>query len=90
MGLSNTIATIPGIVGNILTGWILHAHNDNWSLVFLVAAGVYALGGAIYVCLASDQDIEAGTEAIVSQEFDPVHEVLVHGVEGEKGGLKPQ
>ena len=55
MGVSNTIATIPGIVGNLLTGAILHASGDgseNWEWVWGVGAIVYAFGGVFYLIFA--------------------------------------
>jgi hypothetical protein len=30
MGVSNSIATIPGIAGNMITGAILAGHDDDW------------------------------------------------------------
>lgn len=56
MGLSNTLATVPGIVGNIVTGWILDTSNS-WVLVFGVASVVYFVGGVIYQLLAGADDI---------------------------------
>ena len=56
MGLSNTAATIPGIVGVTVSGWILQA-TGSWALVFQVAAGVYVAGLLFYLVFASSKKI---------------------------------
>jgi len=48
LGITNTFATIPGIIGNTFTGWILDQTN-NWNIVFLVASLVYTFGAIIYL-----------------------------------------
>ena len=52
MGISNTFATIPGIVGNIVTGWLLYLGNGDWTMVFNVIIVVYLIGGIVYLALA--------------------------------------
>ena len=57
MGFSNTIATIPGIVGNILTGFILSS-TGSWTVVFVgmngrgkrVGGNSGTMGGGIVQC----------------------------------------
>ena len=56
MGISNTIATIPGMVGNALTGAILDA-TGNWSLIFFMAGTAYVLAGLVFYWLADDVDL---------------------------------
>ena len=56
MGISNTIATVPGMVGNALTGAILDA-TGNWSLVFFMAGTAYVLAGLVFYWLADDVDL---------------------------------
>lgn len=58
MGISNTIATIPGILGNVVTGAILE-QTGNWSLVFGIASAVSLVGGLAFQLLASDKPIYA-------------------------------
>ncbi|KAL8592937.1 hypothetical protein ACOMHN_050764 [Nucella lapillus] len=55
MGLSNTFATLPGIISPILTGAIVtdQSSTGEWQIVFYVAAAVYLLGALIYGLLAS-------------------------------------
>jgi predicted MFS family arabinose efflux permease len=52
MGLSNTAATIPGIVGVTVSGFILQ-QTGSWALVFQVAAGLYVFGLVFYLLFAS-------------------------------------
>lgn len=56
LGFSNTAATIPGIVGVALTGWILET-TGSWSMVFGLAAGVYALGLVCWLAMATGERI---------------------------------
>jgi sugar phosphate permease len=56
MGVSNTFATIPGIIGNIVTGKILEA-TGGWDLVFAIAALVLVFGAVFFHCNASDKSI---------------------------------
>ena len=51
MGVTNTFAAIPGLVGGILTGVILDVTNS-WDMVFYVTAGVTFFGRSIllFVC----------------------------------------
>jgi len=47
LGISNTAAAIPGIVGVALTGFILDA-TSSWSYVFGIAIFFYLLGTAVF------------------------------------------
>jgi MFS transporter, ACS family, solute carrier family 17 (sodium-dependent inorganic phosphate cotransporter), other len=52
MGLSNTFATLPGIIGVAATGFIVQA-TGSFAAAFFLAAVVYAVGLACYVTLGS-------------------------------------
>ena len=52
MGISNTFATIPGIVGVAIAGFIVQATNS-FSAVFFLIAAVYTIGLAGYLIWAS-------------------------------------
>ena len=56
MGLSNTAATIPGIVGVYVSGVILEA-TGSWAVVFQTAAGVYVFGLVFYLIFASSRKL---------------------------------
>ncbi|ENN75168.1 hypothetical protein YQE_08281, partial [Dendroctonus ponderosae] len=54
MGISNTFATIPGIVSPTLTGYIVYTPTtDQWETVFFIAAGIYLFGAVFYGTFAS-------------------------------------
>lgn len=54
MGLTNTAATIPGIIGVSVSGWIL-ATTGSWALLFQVAAGVTFFGLVFYLIFGSGE-----------------------------------
>lgn len=56
-GVSNTVATIPGIVSPLLTGDLLESAPaaTAWRLVFLLSSAVYGLGFGVWV-LAGQSD----------------------------------
>ena len=56
MGLSNTAATIPGIIGVYVSGLILEA-TGSWAVVFQTAAGVYLFGLVFYLIFASSRKL---------------------------------
>eukprot|EP00041_Stephanoeca_diplocostata_P012758 m.214623 g.214623 ORF g.214623 m.214623 type:complete len:445 (-) comp19073_c0_seq1:38-1372(-) len=47
LGISNTVATVPGIVGNIYVGWVLSTY-DSWALVWLSAVIINMVGIAAF------------------------------------------
>lgn len=48
-GISNTIATISGIVSPTLTGYIVQNKlPSEWQIVFYIAAAIYFTGSVIY------------------------------------------
>jgi len=64
--LSNTIATIPGITGVYLTGYILEASDHNWSIVFLLAAGIYLFAMVVWNIWAKAEQIDFDKDPIVT------------------------
>uniref|UniRef100_A0A8D8EQY1 Vesicular glutamate transporter 1 n=1 Tax=Culex pipiens TaxID=7175 RepID=A0A8D8EQY1_CULPI len=49
MGISNGFATIAGVVSPIVSGYITTNNGeDEWRLVFYIAAGIYVVGTVIY------------------------------------------
>ncbi|MFZ1742268.1 MAG: ACS family MFS transporter [Pontixanthobacter sp.] len=54
MGITNTAGTIPGIVGVLVSGWILET-TGSWALVFQVAATVAAFGLIFYLIFGSGE-----------------------------------
>ena len=50
-GVSNTFAQLPGIVGNLVTGYTLGS--AGWSAVFIQVACIQMVGMVFYLCFAS-------------------------------------
>ncbi|XP_059617450.1 sialin-like [Phlebotomus argentipes] len=49
LGISNTFATIPGIVSPLLTGVITSDKTkEQWQIVFYISSGIYLVGCVIY------------------------------------------
>ena len=65
MGISNTVATIPGIVANVLAGGILSRYGD-WRPVFGLAVAVLGMGLVIFLTMAK------GTVVLVPEGEDAV------------------
>lgn len=56
MGISNTFATLPGIISPSITGHIVsHQLASEWHIIFYIAAIIYLLGGMIYALCASGE-----------------------------------
>lgn len=58
-GISNTIATIPGIVGVAVTGWLVEK-TGTYSAAFALTAAVSGVGALAYVTLFKVKPIGAG------------------------------
>jgi len=54
MGLSNTAATLPGIVGVAATGFIVEA-TKSFSAAFFLTAAIYTVGAICYLVMASGE-----------------------------------
>jgi MFS family permease len=68
MGISNTVATIPGIVGNEITGHIL-ATTGSWSTVFGIAAAINMFGAVFFLIFGSGEiAVSAPQRKILSQD----------------------
>ena len=56
-GISNTIATIPAIIGGPLTAELVMSSGGRWSPVFLIAAAVNSVGAIIYYSHSASNQI---------------------------------
>jgi ACS family sodium-dependent inorganic phosphate cotransporter len=54
MGISNTFATVPGIIGVAATGFIWQA-TGSFDAVFYLTSAIYALGAIGYLKWASGE-----------------------------------
>jgi MFS family permease len=56
MGIQNTLATVPGIIAPILTGYITTVNDrSHWQLVFYITGIVAVAGVAVYLTFATDE-----------------------------------
>ena len=56
LGISNTIATLPGILCNLTTGWILEALGlRGWALIFGFACALELAGVSVYLAWATGE-----------------------------------
>lgn len=69
VGISNTIATIPGIVGNEITQKILDA-SGSWHVVYGVGGAVGTVAALVFAALADDVSIEAKRVTSHSEQED--------------------
>ncbi|XP_065341537.1 vesicular glutamate transporter 1-like isoform X3 [Cloeon dipterum] len=54
MGLSNTVATLPGMISPLLTGHLVQRKTpEEWQTVFYIAGGIYLAGAVFYAMFAS-------------------------------------
>jgi len=53
-GISNTFATLPGIFGVFLTGWLVD-HTGSFAAPFFVTAGVSLFGALVFLVFASGE-----------------------------------
>ena len=56
MGISNTVATIPGIVGVVVTGWLVDA-TGAYGSAFALAAAVNIVGALVWLAFATGEKI---------------------------------
>lgn len=57
MGLSNTFATLPGMISPVITGHLVqHKTPEEWVAVFYIASGVYLVGAIFYGIFASGEE----------------------------------
>ena len=54
MGITNAFATIPGIIGVTVSGYVFEA-TGSWALVFQVARAVTVFGMIFYLLFASGE-----------------------------------
>jgi ACS family sodium-dependent inorganic phosphate cotransporter len=55
-GLSNTAATVPGIVGVALTGWLIET-TGSYASAFIVTAGVCLFGLVVWLVFSTGEKI---------------------------------
>jgi ACS family sodium-dependent inorganic phosphate cotransporter len=51
-GISNTVATLPGVVAGPLTAWLIEYFRGAWAPVFLIAAAINVACALVYLALS--------------------------------------
>ena len=59
-GVSNSVASIPGVIGGQLVGHLLVSTGNDWSFIFQMAAGVELVGALIFLIGGSAEDQKFG------------------------------
>jgi len=57
LGITNTGAAMPGIVGVFLTGLILDTYPGAWNLVFNITIAIYAVGHIVFDSFATTEKL---------------------------------
>ena len=60
IGISNSIASLPGIIGQGFTGWLLAATDGNWFWVFCTAGIIECIGAFVFLVGAKAEDQKFG------------------------------
>ena len=65
LGIGTSIATVPGMICNIVSGEILDriqrdpsSTDEAWALVFIIASAVSLLGAVVFCCLGSAEQVD--------------------------------
>ncbi|XP_069937713.1 sialin [Cherax quadricarinatus] len=88
LGLSNTVATIPGFVAPVVTGSITDGNEtvSAWRTVFLISLGTYLVTNIFYVVFIS-ADIQPWNEQhpknVPDQNYKPPSVILEQEEEGK-------
>ena len=68
--MSNTAASLPGIVGNTATGQLLASTRGDWALVFRLCAGSLVLGALAFLgSEARDQLLDDSPRGMLSSKL---------------------
>jgi MFS family permease len=51
-GISNTVATLPGVIAGPLTAWLIERNAGSWTAVFVLAAGINVACAAVYLSMS--------------------------------------
>ncbi|CAF1239777.1 unnamed protein product [Adineta steineri] len=54
-GISNTFATIPGIISPYVVGALTEKDPNNWRIVFFICSIIYVIGMVVFLCLGSSE-----------------------------------
>jgi len=70
-GMSNTIATIPGIVGVYFVGYVLDNTSNGWNIIFFLSAGIFMATLIFWLVFAT-------ADNVLDDLNDNEEEALIH------------
>ena len=84
MGITNTVATLPGIISPVITGFIIIEESSiaTWQIVFLISCGV-AIFGLLFFCLFADGEVQSWAIVRKNSISDQEKQQLSNGQEIE-------
>jgi ACS family sodium-dependent inorganic phosphate cotransporter-like MFS transporter 5 len=88
MGITNTLATVPGFIGPSVVGAITNQNQtvEAWRKVFYIAAGVYGFGTIFYGIFGSGEvQSWASTSPKHEEELKTIKSAAVDGTDGDDG-----
>ncbi|CAH1100744.1 unnamed protein product [Psylliodes chrysocephalus] len=55
--MANTLATVPGVVSPIITGYLVTDETsvEQWRIIFYITASIYLLGSIIFICFGTGE-----------------------------------
>ncbi|KAF7267420.1 hypothetical protein GWI33_019354 [Rhynchophorus ferrugineus] len=85
MGIGNTIATLPGIISPILSGYVVSKPPQvhEWQIVFYISAGIYLFGAIIYGSFASGELQPWAVESNLDTDNQKQNKENTQGVENK-------
>ncbi|XP_065056237.1 vesicular glutamate transporter 2.1-like [Rhopilema esculentum] len=88
-GISNTFATIGGIVSPLVVGFVTtHETREEWLIIFIMAAAVYGFGTLVFLIFASGKKqlwADPSGYQSISEDNDDKDMLLKEGIKDEKG-----
>lgn len=58
LSITNTVGTLPGIIGVYITGYLIDSFGGSYSVVFIVAAIINVIGAVIWLFMASGKKLD--------------------------------
>eukprot|EP00795_Rhopilema_esculentum_P016422 gene16422-7830_t len=89
IGMSNSFATISGIVGPLVVGFVTtHETREEWQIIFFLLAAVYGFGTLVFLIFASGKKqlwADPYGHQSISEDNDDKDMLMKEGIKDEKG-----
>lgn len=60
LSITNTVGTLPGIIGVYITGYLIDTFDGSYSVIFILAAVINVIGALIWFFMASGKKLDLG------------------------------